>query len=208
MNMPVREIANCKVVPATVRFPFSTAFTLLAALCLALSACSKHNEASSDESTVDPKATASAKVSSGYELGTKIDFGKSGKSEPFRVSGWSQTEPELTWTEGNSAVLSFPGIPTSGSLRLKATLVGFTHPPDLSAQPVEVRANGERIADWQVSDKAEFTAVIPATIQRPDGVLTIQFLLPKAISPKELGQSTDSRSLGVACFSLQLEKVL
>jgi hypothetical protein len=35
-----------------------------------------------------------------YTLGKKTVFGESGDSERFRVSGWSRTEKEITWTEG------------------------------------------------------------------------------------------------------------
>ena len=86
------------------------------------------------------------------------------------------------------------------------TLSGFTNPPELPAQPVEVYANGIKVADWQVGDKAEFTALIPPNATGDGNLLKLELKIPKAISPKALGQSQDSRLLGVACFDLVIEK--
>jgi hypothetical protein len=142
-----------------------------------------------------------------YTLGKKIIFGQAGDSERFRTSGWSSTEKEITWTEGPIAVLQFAGLPPSTSLRLKMTLLPLTSPPRLPSQNVEVYANGQKIADWQISSKAEFTALIPPTREGPEAALTIELRIPQAVSPKELGLSDDPRVLGISCFDLTIDKV-
>jgi hypothetical protein len=58
------------------------------------------------------------------------------------------------------------------------------HPPDLLFQPVEVYANGQKIADLQVGKLADFEASIPATIPNAAGKIEIEFRIPKATSPK------------------------
>jgi hypothetical protein len=141
-----------------------------------------------------------------YELGTKVSFNGSGGSERFRVSGWSSTETDKTWTEGNSAVLKFTGLPQSQPLMLKMTLVGLTKEPELPAQPTAVYANGKKITDWQVNEKKEYTAAIPADAVSNDGVLTLELRIPKATSPKALDQNPDPRILGLCCFDLLIEK--
>lgn len=70
----------------------------------------------------ETSAPVVAESNARYEIGKKIGFGQSGDSELFRGAGWSSTEPEITWTDGNSAVLSFTGLPAKTSLRLKMTL--------------------------------------------------------------------------------------
>jgi hypothetical protein len=142
-----------------------------------------------------------------YTLGRKVLFGEAGDSERFRVSGWSSTEKEITWTDGPSAVLQFTGVPSSTSLRLKITLAALINPPQLPAQPVEVYANGQKIADWLVAGKAEFTALIPPRQEAQGDALKIEFRFPKAISPKELGLNDDPRVLGVSCFDMVISKV-
>ncbi len=142
-----------------------------------------------------------------YEVGTLIKFGNGGDSERFRTSGWSKTEDQQTWTEGNSAVLNFNGLPPSQPLKLRITLLPFTKEPELPAQSIEVYANGKKVADWQVANKQEYTALIPAEAVGNTGTLTLEFRIPKVASPQSLGVSTDSRQLGVAAFDLVIEKI-
>jgi hypothetical protein len=156
-------------------------------------------------------ATATQSVSStapdiSYQLGTIIRFNDSGSSERFRGSGWSYTEADHTWTEGNSAVLNFSGLPPSQPLTLKMALAGLTKDPQLQAQTAAVYANGKRVADWQVTDRKEYAASIPADVMDDTGILAVEFRIPKAASPKSLGVNTDPRILGVCVFQLVIEK--
>jgi hypothetical protein len=86
------------------------------------------------------------------------------------------------------------------------TLAALINPPELPAQPVEVYANGQKIADWQVSGKAEFTALVPPKREAQDATLTIELRTPKAVSPKALGLSNDPRFLGISCFAMMIDK--
>ena len=154
------------------------------------------------------KTPGESTPSSGVDLayGTKVSFGTGGNSEPLRVSGWSRTEPQFTWTEGTSAVLAMRVSPTTDPVVLKMKLVGLTKDPDLPFQPVEVYINDQKVADWHVANTAEFSAAIPQAITRSGGLLGITLKIPKAVSPKALGLSADPRVLGVSCFDLQLVK--
>jgi hypothetical protein len=151
-----------------------------------------------------PKASTSSKGADlAYE--TKVSFDKGGSSEPFRVSGWSDTESQFTWTEGTSAVLAMRVSPTKAPVVLKIKLAGLTKDPELPFQPVEVYVNDEKVADWRVgANPAEFSVAIPKEMTSRGGLLTITLKIPKATSPKALGMSADPRVLGVSCFDLQL----
>ncbi len=173
---------------------FLGAISIAAGLTLFETSCSKPGN---DQSTSEQS----------YTLGKKIIFGEAGDSERYRVSGWSHTEKEITWTEGNSAVLQFAGVPAATSLRLKITLSGFVHPPDLPSQPVELWVNDKKVAGWDVAVKAEFSALIPPRAAAAGDILKMELKTPKATSPKTLGMSDDSRVLGVCCFDLVLNKV-
>jgi hypothetical protein len=145
--------------------------------------------------------------SSGVDLayGTKVTFGTGGNSEPFRVSGWSVTEAQFTWTEGASAILAMRVSPTTDHVMLKMLLAGFTRDPELPFQPVEVYINDQKVADWQVAAApAEFSAAIPQEMTRSGGLLRITLKIPKAASPKALNMSVDPRVLGVQCSGLRL----
>jgi len=166
---------------AAVKFPAPLAAALtLVMLC----ACSKSNTSETSVPGSD--------VNLAY--GTKVSFGTGGNSEPFRVSGWSRTEPQMTWTEGTAAVLAMRVSPTNEPVALKMKLT----------QPVEVYVNDQKVADWQVANEEEFSAPIPQEMTRRGGLLRITLKIPKATSPKALGMSADPRILGVACFDLQL----
>ena len=157
--------------------------------------CSKTETSSiSAESPADKSSQGAANTK--YELGNIIKFGAGGDSERFRTCGW---------TEGNSAVLIFSGLPRSQPLTLKMTIVGLTEPPQLPAQPTEVYGNGKKI-DWQVADKKQYVASIPAHAVNNTGILTLKFHMPKAASPQSLGINPDPRELALGIFDLVYRK--
>jgi hypothetical protein len=140
-------------------------------------------------------------------VGRKIEFGQGGDSEKYRTSGWSHTEEKFTWTEGNSAKLSFPVGNEAGPLQLNILMGAFTHPPDLPTQPVEVFVNGQKLAEWQVGgDAAGYNVPIPADTVKRGSKLEVEFRIPKAMSPKSVGLGEDSRVLGICLLSLELAK--
>ncbi len=170
----------------------------LAVLLLGLIAqigCNKSNESASNS----PSNSATTDV-----VGKRIEFKSGGNSEPYRVSGWSTTETEFTWSEGTSAKVTLPISPSPGGLSLKVTMAALIHDPELPFQPVEIYANGQKIVELQVGDTAEFVAAIPGEIAKNGGALTIEFRMPKAVSPKALGLNADPRVLGVCVRSMEL----
>lgn len=142
-----------------------------------------------------------------YEYGTVITFAKGGESEKYRTFGWSKTEEQFTWTEGQAAAVTMT-VPPAGdaSVSLRMKLAALTNPPDLPFQPVQVFVNDRQITEWQVSTTNQFTAPLPTEITRNGGPVTITLRLPRAISPKNLGTSEDPRMLGVSSFELELSK--
>lgn len=166
--------------------------------------CSKTNQP--EIVSAPPTASATAVPEATDVIGRMIAFGAGGGSEQFRVSGWSKTEKDFTWTEGNSAKLALPIQMDAGQLALRMELLGFVHPPTLEVQNVEVFVENQKIADWKVGDPAAaFTTVIPAELTKGSRILNIELRLPNATSPKSLGLSDDTRILAVACLSLELK---
>jgi len=154
--------------------------------------------------TTPPAASSPANAGPGSVLGQVIKF--TADSERYRLSGWSKTEGDYAWTEGTSARLALP-IPTdAGALTLKMTLRGLTQLPTLPSQPVEVYVKDKKIADWQVSETAPFTAEIPAELTKGTKTLNLEFRMPKATSPKALEMNADTRVLGICAYSLEVRK--
>jgi hypothetical protein len=136
-------------------------------------------------------------------VGKVINF--TAYSERYRVSGWSVTEDDCAWSEGTSAKLALPIPADAGPLNVKMTLRGLIQPPTLPSQPVTVYANTVRVADWQVSDTAVFTAEVPVELTKSGaGTLTLELRIPKAASPKSLGINEDGRILGVSCCAIEV----
>lgn len=147
---------------------------------------------------------ASSPANAGPEsiLGRVIKF--TADSERYRVSGWSKTEGDYAWTEGRAARLALPIPADAGALIVQMSLRGLIQPPTLPSQPVEVYANDQKVADWQVADTAAFTVEIPAKLTNGTKTLTLEFRIPKATSPKALGMNADGRILGICAYSIEL----
>ena len=60
--------------------------------------------------------------------------------------------------------------------------------PEASYQPVEVYVNDQKVADWQVvAGPAEYSAALPQEMTSRGGLLRITLKIPKATSPKAVG---------------------
>lgn len=172
------------------------AMTIFLGLALSLVGCDRASDSGSEATGGVAK----------LDYGTKVNFGQGGSSGAFKVSGWSKTEEKFTWSEGSSSVLKMQIAPTNDTIVLKMTIAALIKEPELPFQPVEVSVNGQKIADWQVGNTAVFSAAIPHDIAANGGMLTITFQTPKATSPKDLGLSSDPRTLGICCLDFELAK--
>lgn len=138
-----------------------------------------------------------------YTFGQVVHFGRGGDSDVYKRSGWGDTETEMTWTNSRSAVLVFTLPDSEKPLRLRMRLAGFTYSPELPYQPVEVYANDEKIADWQVSDIGNHVAIISPSVANHQQ-LYLELRMPRANSPKALKVGEDLRVLGVSCYELEM----
>ena len=160
----------------------------------------------------NPKADSTAASSSiapttnKYSIGDTISFAATGNSKPFKVSGWSDAETRLSWTNGPVAVLALRIDPTPDPLTLRIKCGGFAKTPQGPPQPVEVFVNDQKIANWDALDLADHTAPIPPAITAGGGLLTVTLKVPNAVSPRSLGLSDDPRLLGVSCVEVSLTR--
>lgn len=157
-----------------------------------------------------PRIVAEINASRETVVGKTIGFGDGGDSERYRVSGWTGPERGMpfTWTLGKSARLSLPIPGYSGALTLKIGMGGFTSPPDLLFQPVTININGHRVAGLEVSGGADFEVPVPAEVANACSTLEVEFQVPKATSPSQLGHSADGRVLGVFVTNITVAPAL
>lgn len=180
--------------------PRISTLVLLLALCSGLVGCDRGTDGNAANSE-------QAKSSERYAFGTAVKAGTDGEFQRYAVSGWSKTEEQFTWSEGNTAVLAIRVPATEAGIALKMRANGFMHPPDLPHQPVEVLVNNQKVADWTVGEVAEHSAVIPPELLKGGGLLTITFKMPKAVSPKDIGGVDDPRVLGLCVHEFELREV-
>jgi hypothetical protein len=140
-------------------------------------------------------------------VGRIIHFDSSNEAAPYKVAGWSGLERKFTWTEGKAAVLALPVSADAGAMKLRLSASAFIHPPELTSQPVEVYANGEKIADWNIAGTEDNFATIPKEIATKATTLTVQFRTPQAASPAQFSPTADQRVLGLCCYELELTQL-
>jgi hypothetical protein len=141
-----------------------------------------------------------------YSLPVKFDFSKNSNVASIKGTGWSNSEPEFTWTDGINVQLFIPLV-TDGAENLKMILSAFplTYGEELSQQLVIVRSNGVELGRWKMDHDGEYSVSIPSDFVE-NGLLNIEFELPNATSPSGLGMSQDPRNLGMAVRWIRLEK--
>ena len=168
----------------------------------------------------DRKKSAEARPRLHYSgYGMTIFFGLGGDSERIRVRGWSHTEPNFTWTDGDSAALGVRLPPAKHPLHLHFRMAGMTAPPRVPFQRVDVHVNSEKLASWEVGNEEVFTLMVPRRfvaapkrapgsprpfVPEPGTRLLIEFSLPDATSPRDIGQSDDARRLGLRMAELHI----
>jgi hypothetical protein len=191
-----------KPLPTTTLFYTVGFCCLLPALIsvLVLSSCERPSSVTEQPTS---KAEPQGRTSSTNVIGTVIKFDQA--SEKYRVSGWNRTEGDFAWSS-KSAKVAFPIPSDAGALTVTMTMRGLVQPPTVPVQPVELYVNDRKIADWQVSNTAPFTAEIPLELTRGQDNLNFELRIPNATSPKALGMSDDDRILGVCVYSIELKR--
>ena len=184
----------------------TTSFTLAVAATLISCSPPPDRSPSAGENDSTPARNDAAIPDASYTFGTLVQCGASGTFRNFSRSGWSQPEKDFTWTDGKAAGLVFKLPAGSGLLVLRMNLAANRKPPGLMSQSIQVYASGQKVADWEVTDRADYHANIPTELLGEFGELKIELKIPAAVSPQELELSADRRILGVCCWNLDLSQ--
>jgi hypothetical protein len=137
-------------------------------------------------------------------LGERMLFDDAGRGINYLVSGWSTAESWGTWSEGSSAILFFPINPTkvdSISMEFNA-LISSTHP----LQRVEIFVNGVPSSTLVVKESSKIVEIkLPETAKLDSfSGVTVEFRLPDAASPKNIGLGDDDRILALGMKAVTL----
>ena len=136
-----------------------------------------------------------------------MGFGSEGTAAPYMLGGWSQPEPWGTWTDGDRVVLRLPltQVPR-GPVDITLEANAFIG-PDRPALRVSLSCNQTVVAEWVIaaSDVATYSASIPERLTADQGALTLSLNIENPKSPRELGESSDDRRLGLGVRRLRLD---
>ncbi len=116
-------------------------------------------------------------------------------ARPFFLYGLSHIEREFTWTDGRTAKML---INPNGCGRAKFK---FRYESYRQPERLVVYANGRRVAIRRLGRRGFFNFTVPEKVRKESGLISVTFVLPDAKSPKESGESTDSRKLGIRLYS-------
>lgn len=120
--------------------------------------------------------------------------------------GWSHLESWGVWSEGNTAVLNLktlhPDKPVKLRIQIEAeTYVNEKHP----LQRVGLTVAGQPAATWEVHyPESKLVESVVVSLNAGQD-MPLVFSLPDAISPHTVGESTDTRLLGIGLKALKIE---
>ncbi len=142
-----------------------------------------------------------------YALGSLIYFGIDGNADQYLeqnlTHGWSVPENGFRWTDEHTAtfICSLPKPETNLTLNLSFSpfLAG-----QMKSQRLFFSVNGHNLQNFLLkNDMLNLTIDVPRNYFNEE-VQRITFGLPDAISPKDLGVSDDTRTLGIAVRTLSI----
>jgi hypothetical protein len=137
-----------------------------------------------------------------------IDFRTGGSALDYAISGWSYPEADFTWTQGNRSLIRLPfsGPAVDHALRLR--LGPMVRAGAVPHQRITILVNFTPVARLILRAPGQHELLVPAELLHESGSVQIEFLLPDAISPKALGNSNDTRDLGIWLGSLSFEPLV
>ena len=171
-------------------------FSLIAVVlaCFMLSACNDNEEAATAPAVVIHDGY-NATLAEGIQFSAKPNYPSFIKS----VAGMSGNEPTGRWSEGKHVIFTFTqNLPATFTVELD--LVSALGPN--AGQLAKIR-----VGDWEQMFEVETkpnTQKFYVKTSKPSD--SIEFIIPKPTSPKELGASDDPRKLGILFKRLSITK--
>ena len=137
------------------------------------------------------------------DFNTGIDFGAKGNLKEFSPSGFSSDSDEVsTWSEKPFVELSFRVPPLRRDLRV--TVQVFPYLPERTSvrkQDCWVFCNGLLVHFCSLEAPSEIEFTVSREILNPRAN-RFTFVLPDAVSPKDLNRGDDLRKLALAFVKL------
>jgi glycosyltransferase involved in cell wall biosynthesis len=132
-------------------------------------------------------------------------FADKGTGLQFRGTGWHSAEADGSVSDDVEASIAGSFITRSRFAFVTAVVYPVVSAPDGPIQELTIAANGSPLATYQITERAEITAIVPTDLIGADRLLTLEFRVANLIRPVDLGVSDDSRALGIGLALLKME---
>jgi hypothetical protein len=135
-------------------------------------------------------------------LGDSFSFSRSGRGPILMKDGWSVPEEWGTWTMGATAGLAVPHPVAIRQFGVELTVRGFV-PEGRDPINVGIKVNEREVDRLSLtSQDRSIKFRIPVDVVERDEPIVITFDIVNPRSPKDLGMSSDARSLGLGLRKL------
>jgi len=137
----------------------------------------------------------------GYVYG----FDANGTGLPFRGPGWHDADADGLVSSDVEASVSGLFVTRRRYVFVTAVAYPAYDAPEGTAQEVTLAANGTAVATYEIAERAEITAIVPADLIGADRLLTLGFRAANLVRPADLGVGDDVRAVGVGLAMLKVE---
>jgi FkbM family methyltransferase len=138
-------------------------------------------------------------------LRDEIIFGEDGNDGAYILGGFGHPEAGFRWTLGENAAIAFSlNSETGEDAELICVVMPLLFEKKRELSRVRALINGTDLGEWKITKPDdEFKISIPASLCK-NSRLVVEFKLPDAISPKDLGINNDERKLSLAFKKITL----
>jgi hypothetical protein len=143
-----------------------------------------------------------------YHDGVKFQFGMTGNADAIKGLGWTSCGAQHCWSIARHVTLRLKTSAPDKDHTLSVRLMPFVRPPAVPVQRIGLSVNGHFLEEWVATSNQvqNFSARIPAALLK-GADLSVEFSLPDAVVPANIGAGGDKRLLAIAMIALQLDAV-
>jgi GT2 family glycosyltransferase len=117
-------------------------------------------------------------------------------------SGWSAPEAWGAWSNGRESRLRLPLAADGRKWRIVFQMLAYANADH--AQRVRVMLAGDELARWAFKSNTTYDRELSVLAQENHPLLT--FLFPDAVSPQQLGESRDARTLAIGLIKITISQ--
>jgi glycosyltransferase involved in cell wall biosynthesis len=132
-------------------------------------------------------------------------FAAGGTGLPLRGAGWYDADSDgLVSSDVETDIVGL-FVTQSRYLFVTAVVYPAFGAAESLAQVLTIAANGTSVATYEIAERAEVTAIVPADLIGPDRLLTLQFRVANLVRPVDLGAGDEPRAVGIGLAMLKVE---